>query len=254
MQTNEQKYIPAGKEVKNGGKVESSKEGVSNQANDFTETEQSRKVKMASNSAKTTPTNTAKSAQPGGLSGSANELKNTTKNNFDKLHRLQRKRERTPSPTPSVPGAKRRANSPSAQTTAAVPVANSTANSDGQPQPLLSNPRIGHPALKPLGGANNSTTKLPGVVRLVKPEISSASKVLNEEIQKQQGQENARLKTLIFKEVRKPGKSQYNITPSLCDTHAWFVCQKVVIIIPPFDHCAKQGFMQRGEPRDIPPD
>jgi hypothetical protein len=37
--------------------------------------------------------------------------------------------------------------------------------------------------------------------------MSSASKVLTEEIQKQQGQENARLRILIFKEVKKQGKN-----------------------------------------------
>jgi len=51
---------------------------------------------------------------------------------------------------------------------------------------------------------------VPGLVasRLGKLEISSASKVLNEEIQKQQEMENAKWKTLIVKEVRKPEKSE----------------------------------------------
>ena len=37
---------------------------------------------------------------------------------------------------------------------------------------------------------------------------SSASKVLTEELQKQLGQENSKLKSLIIKEVRRPGKSE----------------------------------------------
>ena len=37
---------------------------------------------------------------------------------------------------------------------------------------------------------------------------SSASKVLTEEFQKQLGQENSKLRSLIIKEVRKPGKSE----------------------------------------------
>ena len=68
------------------------------------------------------------------------------------------------------------------------------------------------PASKPpLSGSNSSMLKLPTAGRLVKPEMSSASKVLTEEIQKQQGQENARLRTLILKEVKKQGKSEYSL-------------------------------------------
>ena len=37
---------------------------------------------------------------------------------------------------------------------------------------------------------------------------SSASKVLTEELQKQLGQENSKLRSLIIKEVRRPGKSE----------------------------------------------
>lgn len=38
---------------------------------------------------------------------------------------------------------------------------------------------------------------------------SSASKVLTEEFQKQLGQENSKLRSLIIKEVRRPGKSEF---------------------------------------------
>ena len=38
---------------------------------------------------------------------------------------------------------------------------------------------------------------------------SSASKVLTEELQKQLGQENSKLRLLIIKEVRRPGKSEF---------------------------------------------
>ena len=38
--------------------------------------------------------------------------------------------------------------------------------------------------------------------------VSFASKLLTEEIQKQQGQENSRIKGLIVKEVRKQGKRE----------------------------------------------
>lgn len=48
-----------------------------------------------------------------------------------------------------------------------------------------------------------------GVPRLnSKVEVSFASKLLTEEIQKQQGQENSRIKGLIVKEVRKQGKRE----------------------------------------------
>lgn len=42
----------------------------------------------------------------------------------------------------------------------------------------------------------------------LKTEGSSASKVLTEEFQKQQGQENAKVKASILKEIRRPGKSE----------------------------------------------
>ena len=41
---------------------------------------------------------------------------------------------------------------------------------------------------------------------------SSASKVLTEEFQKQLGQENSKLRSLIIKEVRRPGKSELCVT------------------------------------------
>jgi hypothetical protein len=190
MQANEHRQLPVLKEVKSV-KAESSKEGVNNnQTSNAMETEQGRKVKVTSTNAKATPTITTKTTT--NSTSSTSDLRNSAMNNVDKLH--HRKRERTPSPTPSVPSAKRRANSPTAQS-----VNCAASEATGQP----SNPKA---TLKPLGGTNNSL-KLAGAARLVKPEMSSASKVLNEEIQRQQGQENARLKTLIFKEVKKQGKS-----------------------------------------------
>lgn len=41
---------------------------------------------------------------------------------------------------------------------------------------------------------------------------SSASRVLTEEILRQEGQDNGKLKVLIVKEVRKQGKSEYLCT------------------------------------------
>lgn len=62
---------------------------------------------------------------------------------------------------------------------------------------------------KTIQGAPPSTS-LHGPLRLgLKTEGSSASKVLTEEFQKQQGQENAKVKASILKEIRKPGKSEY---------------------------------------------
>ena len=62
---------------------------------------------------------------------------------------------------------------------------------------------------KTIQGAPPSAS-LHGPLRLgLKTEGSSASKVLTEEFQKQQGQENAKVKASILKEIRKPGKSEY---------------------------------------------
>ena len=128
------------------------------------------------------------------LSSSLREEKNGGKYPLDKLQQLSRKRERTPSPTPMT----------------SAPLPKRQALGDVTPSPLSSSaliPRGG-------GGLQNHNIKAPSPVqglvasRLGKPEISSASKVLNEEIQKQQEMENAKLKTLIVKEVRKPGKSE----------------------------------------------
>lgn len=66
------------------------------------------------------------------------------------------------------------------------------------------------------GGTNHVKASSPSPVsgsggggsRLSMVEISSASRVLSEEILKQQGQENAKLKFLIVKEVRKQGKNK----------------------------------------------
>ena len=178
------KNLPVSKELK-PPKVDPGKEGVNIQNSDSMEMEQGRKVKPMVTSG----------VRP--LANSTGDLQTPVNNS---IH--HRKRERTPSPTPSLPGSKRRAKSPSYLLT------NSTTNdTTGQP----SNPKIAQPPNRLLMGANSSL-KLPGAVRLVKPEMSSASKVLTEEIQKQQGQENARLRTLIFKEVKKLGKSEIHYT------------------------------------------
>ena len=62
---------------------------------------------------------------------------------------------------------------------------------------------------KPTQGAPPSASLHGPLSRLgLKTEGSSASKVLTEEFQKQQGQENAKVKASILKEIRKPGKSE----------------------------------------------
>ena len=119
---------------------------------------------------------------------------------LDKVQQLSRKRERTPSPTlnAGLPNSKRAAilNSSSSVSGAAAPGVSSS--TEGLSKGVVS----GSGGL----GKNNSKTPSP----LPNSRIaSSASKVLTEEIQKQQGQENARLKLLIFKEIRKPGKSEF---------------------------------------------
>ena len=101
-----------------------------------------------------------------------------------------RKRERTPSPT-SVPNPKR-------------------VSVDRPPTSKLSS------ALQMLRGGSNHVNKSPSPVPLLgggggavsRLENSSASRVLTEELHKQQGQENTKLKALIAKEVRKMGKSK----------------------------------------------
>ena len=115
----------------------------------------------------------------GGVGGSG------AKTPLDKVQQLSRKRERTPSPTltTGLPNSKR--------------PAISGVSSGG----VLEAPSKG--ALS--GGRNNAKAPSPLPNARV---MSSASKVLTEEIQKQQGQENARLKLQIFKEIRKPGKSE----------------------------------------------
>ena len=115
---------------------------------------------------------------------------------LDKVQQLSRKRERTPSPTLSagLPNSKRPAVSSSTSSS-------SSSSSSGN---LLEAPSLSSSTKGPVAGMKNNT-KAPSNARVT----SSASKVLTEEIQKQQGQENARLKLLIFKEIRKPGKSEH---------------------------------------------
>lgn len=101
-----------------------------------------------------------------------------------------RKRERTPSPTP-YPNPKRSAVTGDSKLTSALQILRSVScggNHVKSPSPI------------PGGGV--------AVSRVGKTESSSASRVLTEELHKQQGQENAKLKVLIVKEVRKQGKSK----------------------------------------------
>ena len=119
--------------------------------------------------------------------------RNNAKSPLDKVQQVSRKRERTPSPTPNaLPPSKRQALGSTNDSAISVKLKTSTGQNHGirEPSPV----QVSH---------------------LPKPEISSVSKVLNEEIQKQQGQENTRLKTLIVKEVRKPGKSTF-VCLSVC--------------------------------------
>lgn len=126
------------------------------------------------------------------------DQRNSAKTPLEKVQQVTKKRERTPSPTPVTPPAKRPALGSSNE---APPPSSKTGNS------------VNSQFLKPNAGQNHSLKKAPSPVqglvtsRLVKPELSSASKVLGEEIQRQQGQENARLRVHIIKEVRRPGKN-----------------------------------------------
>ena len=108
----------------------------------------------------------------------------------DKVQQISRKRERTPSPTYTapLPNSKRPAFSNS------VSVTNSSLGTTGTPKFTSSS--------LPSGTKQGSKVSVSGL------KSSLASKVLTEEIQKQQGQENSKLKVLIVKEVRKPGKSE----------------------------------------------
>lgn len=105
-----------------------------------------------------------------------------------------RKRERTPSPTyttTTLPNSKRPAFSSNS-------ITNSNSVSAGVTKFTSSSlPSAAKQETKGTMSNTGSGFKL-----------SSASQVLTEEIQKQQGQENSKLKSLIVKEVRKPGKSK----------------------------------------------
>ena len=130
---------------------------------------------------------------------------------LDKVQQLSRKRERTPSPTLSagLPNSKRPAISSSQSTTSSTSSSTSGGNSSGSllhvEGPSLSSTKV------PGAGIKNNTKAPSPLPNARVSSSSSASKVLTEEIQKQQGQENARLKLLIFKEIRKPGKSEYTL-------------------------------------------
>ena len=114
---------------------------------------------------------------------------------------LGRKRERSPSPTAHLNSKKASilTEGPSNQT-AGVPVSQlllSRGNSLGKtPSPTPSSLLGSVPAV--------SKVMKDGPVGVT----SSASRVLTEEIMKQEGQENSKLKNLIVKEVRRPGQSK----------------------------------------------
>ena len=128
---------------------------------------------------------------------------------LDKVQLLSRKRERTPSPTLSagLPNSKRPAISSSTTTSSSSSSSSSCGNSSAG---LLEASSLSSTKAGPGAGIKNNV-KAPSPLPNARV-ASSASKVLTEEIQKQQGQENARLKLLIFKEIRKPGKSGYTST------------------------------------------
>ena len=120
-----------------------------------------------------------------------------------------RKRDRTPSPT-SLPNPKRSLSVPGDSTPP------SRATSTLQILRGVS-----------CGGGDNHVVKAPpspasggGVGGVVK---MCASAVLTEEINRQQGQENAKLKLLIVKEVRKQGKSKLCVCVCVC------VCVRVCV-------------------------
>ena len=119
---------------------------------------------------------------------------NATKPPLNKFNNT-RKRERTPSPTP-YPNPKRN------------PVSN-----DGLPSPKVTSTLQ---ILKGVsGGGGNNHVKAPspapssgGGSRVGGGGKVDASRVLSEEMHKQQGQDNAKLKSLIVREVRRQGKSK----------------------------------------------
>ena len=139
------------------------------------------------------PTNGGSSGGTTGGSGMRTPL--------DKVQQLSRKRERTPSPTlnAGLPNSKRPAVSNSISATVVLSV-DALSKGGG-----LSS--TGSTGVHGSSGLVKNNTKTPSPLPNARV-MSSASKVLTEEIQKQQGQENARLKLLIFKEIRKPGKSE----------------------------------------------
>ena len=131
-----------------------------------------------------------------GTSGNGSGGVSSARSPLDKVQQLSRKRERTPSPTLVVglPNSKRLAIATNSTSLAGA------ASSGGLPIEATSK-------TAPSSGIKNNV-KTPSPLPNARGSVSSASKVLTEEIQKQQGQENARLKLMIFKEIRKPGKSE----------------------------------------------
>ena len=117
-----------------------------------------------------------------------NNIRSDDKTAVEKVQATSRKRERTPSPTYSV-----------------------------TKRPALNNSSLTKFTSSALPTKTSSKVTGGGLK-------SSASKVLTEELQKQQGQENSRLKGLIVKEVRKPGKSEWVDVCDVCD-----LCEGVIV-------------------------
>ena len=157
------------------------------------------KVTNATPSMSTVTPPTGSSITSGGNGSGA-----SVKTPLDKVQQLSRKRERTPSPTfnAGLPNSKRPAFNAVNSSTSNSPGAGGRGSSTEVPSKLSSSAAAGS------GGHVKNNTKAPSPLPNARL-MTSASKVLTEEIQKQQGQENARLKLLIFKEIRKPGKSEY---------------------------------------------
>ena len=113
-----------------------------------------------------------------------NDLLATAKEPFRAQSQTAVSRKRTPSPTMHLaPPAKR-------------PTLESTLSSSKRLNADMN--------LKPA----NSKTANPLLGALTNRLGSTASRVLTEEFQRKQGQENSKLKQLIIKEIRKPGKSE----------------------------------------------
>lgn len=130
-------------------------------------------------------------AEPFKSSSLPEERPVTSKSTLNKIN-SSRKRERTPSPTP-YPNPKR-PNMPGHASSKLTSAFQSLSKG-------VAGNHVKSPSPVPQGGSGGGAL----ISLLGKTEISSASRVLAEEMHKQ---ENAKLKLLILKEVRKQGKSE----------------------------------------------